>query len=71
MTRQFCAACEFFAPAESRTEKRLWGHCLRLVKGNISGSAGKPRRLFTWVDNHCEDFQARQPCSSPRGTAGI
>jgi hypothetical protein len=59
MTRQFCEACEFFAPVPGRMEKPTWGQCMKLVAGKIGGSAGKPRPLFTWADSHCDDFQAK------------
>jgi hypothetical protein len=34
---------------------------MKLVEGKISGSAGKPRPLFTWADNRCDDFQRQEP----------
>ncbi len=68
-TGQLCEMCMFFAPARGGAEKPAWGQCMKLVEGKSNGPAGKPRPLFTWADNHCDDFQARPPCSSRQETA--
>ena len=69
-TSQLCETCEFFAPARGGAEKPTWGQCLKLVEGKNHGHTEKPRPLFTWADNHCDDFQARPPCPSNPETAG-
>ena len=66
MIQQLCEACAFFSPAHTCIEKPTWGHCMKLVKARPNGSAGDLRPLFTWADNHCDDFQQRRP-SSVRG----
>jgi len=66
MTRQLCDGCEFFSPAHTCIEKPAWGHCMKLVKTQPGWITGKPRPLFTWADNHCDDFQPRQSSSVRR-----
>jgi hypothetical protein len=61
MIQQHCGACALFAPAHTCIEKPTWGHCLKLVRANPGGKLGSPQPLFTWADNHCDDFQPRQP----------
>jgi hypothetical protein len=61
MSQQLCDACVFFSPAHTCIEKPTWGHCLKLVKARPDWGAQKLRPFFTWADNHCDDFQPRQP----------
>ena len=63
MTQRLCVACEFFAAAHTCIEKPTWGYCRRLLKLRLELGAGKLRPTFTWADNHCDDFQARQSSS--------
>ena len=67
MTGQLCEACEHFSPAHTCIERPTWGHCMKLVKAKPGWSTVELRPLFTWADNHCDDFQVRPPSSVRRG----
>jgi hypothetical protein len=69
MTQRRCGACEFFRPARTCMEKPTWGHCMKLVKIKPDWSVGKLRPLFTWADNHCDDYRTPQ-ASSVHGSQG-
>ncbi|OHB65397.1 MAG: hypothetical protein A2Y76_10540 [Planctomycetes bacterium RBG_13_60_9] len=60
MIERLCETCEHFSPAHACMEKPTWGHCMKQVKGKPGSTSGKPVPLFTWADNHCDDFQSRQ-----------
>ncbi|MBM4024380.1 MAG: hypothetical protein FJ280_03100 [Planctomycetes bacterium] len=60
MTGQLCSACEHFAPAHTCIERPTWGHCMKLIGAKPGWSTQKLRPFFTWADNRCDDFQARQ-----------
>ena len=42
---------------------------MKLVKAKPDWGAGKLRPLFTWADNHCDDYQTPQ-ASSVHGSQG-
>jgi hypothetical protein len=39
---------------------------MKLVKVKPDWSVSKLRPFFTWADNHCDDFQTREPSSVRR-----
>jgi len=61
MTERLCLACVYFSPAHTCIERPTWGHCLKRVTPTPGAGAGTGQPRFTWADNHCDDFQMRQP----------
>lgn len=59
MSERLCGSCWYFVSARSCYDKPIWGHCTWPIQHGHEEEAG-PNGQFTWADNTCEDYRARQ-----------
>ena len=58
MSELRCEWCQYFAPAYTCIEKPTWGHCMW---SGFSGRRAKQNNgLFTWADDTCMNYLAKQ-----------
>ena len=58
MSEQSCGNCWYFVSARSCYDQPIWGHCTRPTPPDDEEAGPKGR--FTWTDDTCEHFRARQ-----------
>jgi hypothetical protein len=58
MDESRCATCRYFASAYTCMEKPTWGHCMWSGYRNRRDNQGAG--LFTWADDSCVNYRARQ-----------
>ena len=58
MSEKSCGNCWYFASSRSCYDQPIWGHCTWPAPDDDE-KAG-PNGRFTWTDDTCEHFRARQ-----------
>jgi hypothetical protein len=64
MSEPRCDLCHYFAPAYTCMDKPAWGHCMWPACSGRFGKKG--RALFTWADDRCANYRAKQRIAAKR-----